>query len=467
MSARRKAVLFGDAAHQFHPFSSQGVNGAIDDIVEFVQLLQEHDNDVGVAGPVYSQRRLDATKPVVAEGLLFASKFKSTPSNSWMHVKAPVFEVSSSQSTEPLRMAPLSVLRERAFNYRWATVPKGVIPLTAADPDFACSDRVVDFLQREVATRVFPYAPAMGLSEFRQAIASHFSRHRAVSPDQVLAVNSAASALSVVMNYLLGPNDAILIPDPVDFLIPLTAQKTKARVVRFPVTRAGLDLAVLEAHYHPSIKFLAICNPHNPLGFVYSANDLHALAAWATARDVTIISDEVWSDTVADKPSFHSMLTFYPKTWTVYGLSKGFALAGFRVGAVLAPSADAAHALADHGGFFSTVEGVSSMSQMAAVGALRHGLGWNQAFATHCQAATALVAEALNRTGCFECVVPQGTFLVWAKMTAALPMSSEEVVQRLRDDAQVSVVPGSEKFFGPAASGYIRISCATDMERLQ
>ncbi|ETV98060.1 hypothetical protein H310_09350 [Aphanomyces invadans] len=81
-------------------------------------------------------------------------------------------------------------------------------------------------------------------------------------------------------------------------------------------------------------------------------------------------------------------------------------------------------------------------------------------------AATALVAEALNRTGCFECVVPQGTFLVWAKMTAALPMSSEEVVQRLRDDAQVSVVPGSEKFFGPAASGYIRISCATDMERL-
>ncbi|RHY07021.1 hypothetical protein DYB25_009576 [Aphanomyces astaci] len=301
---------------------------------------------------------------------------------------------------EPLRMTPLEVLRERAFNYRWATVPKGVIPLTAADPDFACSDRVVEFLQNEVATKVFPYAPAMGLDEFRQAIAGYFSHHRVVSPDQVLAANSAAS---VVMNYLVGPNDAILIPDPVDFLIPLTAQRTNARVIRFPVTRSGLDLAVLEAHYDPSVMFLAICNPHNPLGFVYSAHDLHALAGWASARSITVISDEVWADTVADKPSF-----------------TGFALAGFRIGAILAPSAAEARALADHGGFVSTVEGVSSLSQMAAVGALRHGLAWNQAFATHCQTATAFVAQALTRIGCFDAVAPQGTFLVWAKMTAAL-----------------------------------------------
>ncbi|RQM25105.1 hypothetical protein B5M09_005055 [Aphanomyces astaci] len=270
---KQNVVLFGDAAHQFHPFSSQGVNGAIDGIVEFVQLLQAHDNDVATVGPIYSQRRLDASKPVVAEG--------------WF-------------------------LRERAFNYRWATVQKGVIPLTAADPDFACSDRVVEFLQNEVATKVFPYAPAMGLDEFRQTIAGYFSHHRVVSPDQVLAANSAASALSVVMNYLVGPNDAILIPDPVDFLIPLTAQRTNARVIRFPVTRSGLDLAVLEAHYDPSVMFLAICNPHNPLGFVYSAHDLHALAGWASARSITVISDEVWADTVADKPSFTSRVTCTP-----------------------------------------------------------------------------------------------------------------------------------------------------------
>ncbi|RHX97842.1 hypothetical protein DYB36_004273, partial [Aphanomyces astaci] len=437
---KQNVVLFGDAAHQFHPFSSQGVNGAIDDIVEFVQLLQAHDNDVATVGPIYSQRRLDATKPVVAEGLVFASKFKSFPSNTWMHVQAPIIESPpSTQLMEPLRMAPLEVLRERAFNYRWATVPKGVIPLTAADPDFACSDRVVEFLQNKVATKVFPYAPAMGLDEFRQAIAGHFSHHRVVSPDQVLAANSAAS---VVMNYLVGPNDAILIPDPVDFLIPLTAQRTNARVIRFPVTRSGLDLAVLEAYYDPSVKFLAICNPHNPLGFVYSAHDLHALVGWASARSFTLISDEVWADTVADKASFHSMLTFYPNTWTVYGLSKGFALAGFRIGAILAPSAAEARALADHGGFVSTVEGVSSLSQMAAVGALRHGLAWNQAFVTHCQTAMAFVAQALTRTGCFDAVAPQGTFLVWAKMTAALPLSAEDVVRRLAVEALVSVVPG-------------------------
>ncbi|KAF0688912.1 Aste57867_19558 [Aphanomyces stellatus] len=58
-------------------------------------------------------------------------------------------------------MAPLAVLRQRAFNYRWATVLKGVIPLTAADPDFACSDAITQHLQAEVALQVCPYAPAL------------------------------------------------------------------------------------------------------------------------------------------------------------------------------------------------------------------------------------------------------------------------------------------------------------------
>jgi len=465
---RDNVVLFGDAAHEFHPFSSQGVNGVIEDVIKFLELLPPslttctRANICSIA-KTYSDIRMQATKPLVAEGLLYSSKFKSYPSNSWMHLKAPIF-MDNSQDEDSLRMAPLSTLRQRAFNFRWAVVPKGVIPLTAADPDFSCSERIVKSIKDEVNGGVFPYAPAMGLAEFRISIANHFSRHVPVIPEQVLAVNSAASGLSVVMNFLLKPGDQIMIPDPVDFLIPLTGMAAQAKCIRFLVDRSGLNMDVLEKHYVKEVKYLAICNPHNPLGFVYSADDLERLATWAANRDITIISDEVWSDTVVDKSTFYSMHSFYSKTWTVYGLSKGFALAGFRIGAVIGPSAADVNALAEHAGYTSTIEGVSCLSQMAAVAALTNGLSWNQAFANHCQRATVLVVEALNRTGIFEAVVPSSTFLVWARIL--IPMSSNEMARRLLDEAKVCVVPGTEKFFGPSAAGYIRISCATDIERL-
>lgn len=461
-------VLFGDAAHEFHPFSSQGVNAAIEDVIKFLELLPPslttctRENICSIA-KTFSDIRMQATKPLVAEGLLYSSKFKSYPSKSWMHSKAPIF-MENSQHEDYLHMAPLSTLRQRAFNFRWAVVPKGVIPLTAADPDFSCSEPIVKSIIDEVSCGVFPYAPAMGLTEFRTSIANHFSRHTPVLPEQVLAVNSAASGLSVVMKFLLKPGDQIMIPDPVDFLIPLTGKAAHAKCIRFPVDRSGLNMDVLEKYYVKEVKYLAICNPHNPLGFVYSADDLERLASWAANRDITIISDEVWSDTVVDKSTFYSMHNFYSKTWTVYGLSKGFALAGFRIGAVIGPSAADVNALAEHAGYISTIEGVSCLSQMAAVAALTNGLSWNQAFANHCQRATVLVVEALNRTGIFEAVAPSSTFLVWARIL--IPMSSNEMARRLVDEAKVCVVPGTEKFFGPGAAGYIRISCATDIERL-
>jgi len=70
----------------------------------------------------------------------------------------------------------------------------------------------------------------------------------------------------------------------------------------------------------------------------------------------------------------------------------------------------------------------------------------------------------LNRTGIFEALASSSTFLVWARIL--IPISSHEMARRLLDEAKVCVVPGTEKFFGPGAAGYIRISCATDIERL-
>src|SRR5262249_21082424 len=114
----------------------------------------------------------------------------------------------------------VATLRERAWNHRWAVQADGVIPLTAADPDFPVADEILEGMREYLRPGYLSYGPPEGLPALRAAVARRFRERRGIecSEDQVLATNGAASALYLVAQRTLAPGDEALVADPCDFL---------------------------------------------------------------------------------------------------------------------------------------------------------------------------------------------------------------------------------------------------------
>jgi aspartate/methionine/tyrosine aminotransferase len=235
----------------------------------------------------------------------------------------------------------LELLRRRAFNLRWAQQPEGVIPLTAADPDFSVSPAIQEALVRYVREGVLSYAPAEGLPAFREGVAEWMrtTRTLACTADSVFATDSAASGMAVLARASLQRGDEALIPAPVDFLLHYTVRQAGAVPVPVPVTRetsAEEFISAMKAALTPRTRMLWLCSPHNPLGVVYPREWLQKVSQWAVENRLRIASDEIWSDIIYAPARHSATASLSPEiernTVTVYGFSKNFALAGLRVG---------------------------------------------------------------------------------------------------------------------------------------
>ena len=113
---------------------------------------------------------------------------------------------------------PLDILKQRAFNYRWAETADHVIPLTAADPDFPVAIEIREAISDYAASGVFSYGPHQGLSQFKQAIAYGLGQRKGydIKPEHILPIDSAASGMYAVVRAFLDPGDEMIIFDPVD-----------------------------------------------------------------------------------------------------------------------------------------------------------------------------------------------------------------------------------------------------------
>ena len=355
-------------------------------------------------------------------------------------------------------------LNKNAFNMRWACVEEGHIPLTAADWDIQVSIAVSEAITAHLQFNSFPYGNNTGMDAFKKAIANHFNQRKnaSVNPEEVLATNSAAKAIDDVYSFLLNKGDEILIADPVDFLLAECARRKNVIIKRYQQRSSGIDLAELDRLVTSNTKALVICNPHNPLGYVLSKKQLETLSNWANEKGILIISDEVWSDIVHKEESFTSIRAVNSNAWIVYGLSKGFGLAGLRIGAIIAPSEEQADMLSERQGYARTLEGASTLSQIAATAGMEKG--W-----AHTQEAVALFKKnlehavlAFNKTEFLNCEMPEGTFVLTVRHPSS--WNTEILCERLAKEGKVHVVPGLEKWFGPVAVGSFRISLATTPE---
>lgn len=366
------------------------------------------------------------------------------------------------------------VLKKTAFNYRWAEVPDGIIPLTAADSDFPAAPEIKEGLKEFIETGYFSYTPKLGYPEVRQSIASKLNerKNENVDPELLLPIDSAARGMYVIAQTVLNPGDEAIVFDPVDYLFVKSTEAAKAVPVRFPakLKNGRIDLTDLEKYITPKTRMIGLCNPHNPLGVLYSKEDLQHILDLAEKYDLYIMNDEIWSDIVFPENQFISICNLDQakdhRVLSVYGFSKSFGIAGLRAGCIYASTKEMFDKLVDQSAVMTTAGGISSLSQIASQICMDKCYYWVDAFVEYMKSNRDYALSRIEKMPGITCHKPEATFLLFPDITGT-GMDSEALVQFIEKEEKLALVPGSPKFFGQGAAGHMRICLSTSHEILE
>ena len=482
------AVVIGDAAHPLLPFTSQGVGAALEDAILLAGAVADAAGRPHLLAPALARFCEERRAPVaefvaggrrilanfVGESSGFVAPYVRPPAASALvaeRERSRVVDVPVGGAAEDPLFADanvdLAMLRSRAYNHRWAVQRAGVIPLTAADPDFPVCEQIIAAVQRHLGSGYLSYGPPEGLPELRSiAAATLYERHGLpCDPDTLLPTDGAASALFLAARLALPDGgDEAIIPDPVDFLLERSVRAAGGVVRRWPTPEGRYDVAQLEALVTPRTRLISVCNPHNPLGRVLCRDELEAIAEVALRHDLQILSDEVWSDIVYAPHAHVAMAALGPevaaRTFSVYGFSKSYGLAGMRLGLLVAPDATQRGRIMACAHAHDTVYGASTVSQVAGAAAYELGDAWLERWVAHLRRRRDQATTRLNAIPSVRCASPEGTFVAFADVSR-LGVDQDALAAQLLDDHDVAVVPGSRAFFGPGAAGHLRISFAT------
>lgn len=362
----------------------------------------------------------------------------------------------------------LSVLKKRAYNYRWAEVPEGVIPLTAADPDFPAAPAIRQAMIDYVNDGYFSYTPKLGYESFREGIAESLRARKGeeIDPALVLPIDSAARGMYTIAQAYLKPGDEMIVFDPCDFLFRESCLSAGATPVMYParLVDGRIDLSDLEEYITPRTRMIGLCNPHNPYGVTYSAEDLEGIMALCEKYDLIIMNDEIWSDIVFPDATFTSVYALgnerCRRVMSVFGFSKSFGLAGLRIGCVYTTDAEAFDRLVEASAVMTTAGGIASISQVAGEAAVREGYPWVDAFIEHLAANRDYAVDRINAMPLLRAYRPKATYLLYVDISET-GMSGNDFTEYLKAEEQVALIPGGAQFFGEQSEGHIRICFAT------
>ncbi|MFE6225160.1 pyridoxal phosphate-dependent aminotransferase [Streptomyces sp. NPDC057854] len=352
-----------------------------------------------------------------------------------------------------------------------------VINLTSGEPAFPTVEPAARAAEQAVAEDFTRYTPAAGIPELRTAIAAHLNRHgTAYEASHLVVTAGAKQALHYAFTALLEPGDEVLVPAPYWVSYPhLIALAGGTLVPVRPAVGAGLKVTpeqVREA-VTDRTRVLLLNSPANPSGVVYSRYELAALAEVAVEHDLVIVSDEICDHWVFGDARFASVAALgaeiAARTVTTGGVSKTFAMTGWRIGwlAASAELASTVTALQSH-----TASAPSSIAQRAALGALTADLGAElERRRSALDARRLATVKAIGDTlGLRVDGNPEGAFFLLADVTGLYGKASAgctitsaaDFAELLLSEAQVAVVPGADF----AAPDHVRISYTVPPEQL-
>lgn len=365
---------------------------------------------------------------------------------------------------EHVRTLPRSGIRD--FFAIVADMPQA-ISLGIGEPDFvtpwAFREAAIFALERGKTS----YTDNLGLRKLREAICQYVERHFELSyhPEhEVLVAVGVSEALDIALRAVLNPGDKVMYHQPC--YVSYSPSITLAHAEAIPVTtRAQEQFAVraedLRAAWQPGTKVLLLNFPTNPTGGVVRRERLEQIAAFAREKDLVVITDEIYAELTYDGK--HGSLAALPgmreRTIFLHGVSKAFAMTGFRLGYACGPRELIEGMMKVHQ---YAIMCAPILSQEAATEAfLRGDDEVNRMRAAYRRRRDYLVRR-LNEMG-LSCHLPEATFYVFPNIEAS-GLDEDVFARQLLKEQEVAVVPGTA--FGAGGRGFVRASFSTSYERL-
>jgi aspartate/methionine/tyrosine aminotransferase len=202
----------------------------------------------------------------------------------------------------------------------------------------------------------------------------------------------------------------------------------------------------------------------------YPKKDLDHILSLSEKYGFYIMNDEIWSDIIYSDATFTSIYALGNKrnrrTLSVFGFSKSFSIAGLRAGCAYCTDPENFARIVEASEVNSTIGGICSLSQVAGMACMDKGYYWLDEFRAHIERNRDYALSRIEKMPLISCRKPEATFVLFADVSATR-MKSEDLVNYLREQYKVSIVPGGAKFFGPGSEGYVRICLATSREVLE
>ena len=354
-----------------------------------------------------------------------------------------------------------------------------VYDFTLGEPDFTTPLHICAAATAAMKAGHTHYTPATGLQELKQAICDAYVRDYGLEykPSEVAVSNGAKHSIHNVLTAMCGPGDEVIIPTPYWVSYSALVELTGATPVFVETTEeSGFCMSAdqFAAAITPKTKLLMLNNPCNPTGAAYPVETLAEIAKVAVDKDVIVMSDEIYEKLIYEGSEFKSFASFGPevaeRTVIVSGVSKAYAMTGWRIGWTLAPEAFTS-AMAKLQS--QETSNPCSISQYAAIAALNGPQDcvtlMQKAFAERRE----YVLKRLKAIPDISFADPGGAFYAFFNVSRYFnrPLGEDQrsvdnasdFCTALLNEAHVAVVTGDA--FG--APGYVRLSFATDMDTIK
>ena len=351
-----------------------------------------------------------------------------------------------------------------------------VVNMSVGEPDFNTPKHIKEAAKKAIDQNFTFYSPAAGYMSLRKAIAAKLDRENGLAYDasQIVVGNGAKHALSNVILATVNPGDEVIIPTPAWVSYVEMVKLASGTSVTVPSTideDFKLSPARLEEAITPRSRAIILCSPSNPTGSVYTREELQALVdVLARHPQILVIADEIYEHIRYNDQPFVSLASFpeiADRTVVINGVSKAYAMTGWRIGYCAAP-VEIAKAVAKLQG--QATSGVSSIAQKAAEAAYE---GPQECVAAMCEAFRRrrdLIVKLASEIPGFNVNCPQGAFYLFPEVSSCFGKSdgairigdSNDLAMYLLEKAHVASVSG-DAFCAP---GYLRFSYATSDDNI-
>ena len=370
-------------------------------------------------------------------------------------------------------LVPLTELQTHKSE-KWRAFPADVLPLPVAEMDFPVAEPIRRALNEMVAKSDLGYLGA--IPEMGEAFAGFATRRFGWTPDpsQIRIAADVGVGIVETLRVITNYGDKIMINSPVYPNFWTWANETHLEIVDVPLSRQEedvngspwvLDWAGIEAAYKSGIKVHLICNPHNPLGRIYTRDELERLVKLAKDNNVIIISDEIHSPLTYGEQEFTPFLSIGEDARsvgiTVTAASKGWNIAGLKCAIIVTENAamhERLNAIAP-----ATHYRASLLGAFATVAAFQEGEPWLDALMVQLDFNRKLVAELVaEKLPKAKMHMPHCSYLAWIDFSGY--RIGDDPAAYLVEKAKVAFVPGVR--FGASFSSYVRLNFATSPEIL-